>query len=89
MSGGQQQDVLAVFVSREVKNGFVHGGQDQVFPQGQTEQVGVGDLLGPVQPGGEGFRECQSVGDDRHVAVARMPRELVQDRRGLAHADLP
>lgn len=46
----EQQDVFGVLGAGKMEDCFVHCDQNQTASQGETEQVGTGDLLGAVQP---------------------------------------
>jgi len=76
-----------MFVSGEMHDAFVHGDEDQVLVDGESEEVGVGDLFGAVETGGEGFREGPPVVGYGEEAKAGVLREIVERGRGCGEGD--
>lgn len=69
-------------------DGFVHGDQDHTALHGEPEEVGIGDLLGAVEPREEWAAQGLPVSGDGQVVVPRLLGHSGEDCRGLTHGDL-
>jgi hypothetical protein len=47
---GQQEHGFAVLGAGKMGNGFVHGDQDHTALHSETKKIGIGDLLGAIEP---------------------------------------
>jgi hypothetical protein len=86
--GFQEEDVLLVFL-REVLHSFVERSEDQTFLYGGPKQIGIRDLVVPMDAFGEGFGQSVPVCGDGLVAIAWLLFQSVEHGGDLLHAEIP
>ena len=88
MLRGQQEHAFAVLGAGKMGNGFVHGDQDHTALHSETKKIGIGDLLGAIEPSEKWAAQSLPVISDGQVVVPRLLGDSGENRRRLTHSDL-